>query len=92
LIVIADASPLNYLVLIGHVDILRQMYAHVVVPTGVVGELRSPSSPPAVRTWATAPPDWIEVQHVDVPPDAGLDTVDEGEAEAEVRHATRRRL
>lgn len=82
MIVVADASPLNYLVLIGHVDVLRQMYGRVVVPAGVVAELKAPGSPPAVRAWVIAHPDWIEVRHVEVPAEAGLDAVDEGEAEA----------
>lgn len=82
MIVIADASPLNYLILIGDVDVLRQMYGRVVVPAGVARELTAGGSPSVVRTWAGAAPDWIEVRHVDVPAEAGLGAVDKGEAEA----------
>jgi predicted nucleic acid-binding protein len=82
LIVIADASPLNYLILIGDVDVLRQMYGRVVVPAGVARELMARGSPSIVQTWASAAPDWIEVRRVDVPAEAGLGAVDEGEAEA----------
>jgi predicted nucleic acid-binding protein len=81
-IVVADTSPLNYLVLIGHVEILHQLYGRVVIPAGVAAELRDSRSPEAVRTWASAPPDWLEVRSVEVPADAGLDAVDSGEAEA----------
>jgi len=35
MIVVADTSPINYVVLIGHVDILALMYRHVVVPQAV---------------------------------------------------------
>lgn len=52
------------------------------MPAGVASELRDSRSPEAVRTWASAPPDWLEVRSVQVPADAGLDAVDSGEAEA----------
>jgi len=45
LIVIADASPLNYLILIGDVDVLREMYGRVIVPAGVARELTAGGSP-----------------------------------------------
>jgi predicted nucleic acid-binding protein len=77
-IVVADTSPLNYLVLIGHVDVLHRLYGRVVMPAGVAAELRERRSPEAVRTWASALPDWLEVRSVQVPADA----VDSGEAEA----------
>lgn len=82
MIVVADTSPLNYLVLIGHVEILHQLYDRVVVPAGAASELRDSRSPEAVRAWASAPPEWLEVRSVHVPADAGLDAVDSGEAEA----------
>jgi predicted nucleic acid-binding protein len=82
LIVVADTSPLNYLVLIGHVDVLHQLYGRVVMPAGVATELADPGSPPAVRSWANSLPDWLEVRQVKVPAGSGLDSVDAGEAEA----------
>lgn len=82
MIVVADTSPLNYLVLIGHVEVLHQLYGRVVVPAGVATELAAPGSPPPVRSWATTPPDWLEVRRVEVPAGSGLDSVDAGEAEA----------
>ena len=42
MIVVADTSPLNYLVLLGKPDILPKIYGRVVVPTGVVAELSHP--------------------------------------------------
>lgn len=82
MIVIADASPLNYLVLIGESGLLGELYGHVVLPEGVVRELTSSSSPSTVRSWMAALPAWVEVRRVDVPPEAGLGGVDQGEAEA----------
>ena len=41
MIVIADTSPLNYLVLIGKADLLQRLYRRVVIPEGVLRELAS---------------------------------------------------
>jgi len=38
-VVIADTSPLNYLVLIGEVDVLAQLYVEVLIPDVVAREL-----------------------------------------------------
>jgi hypothetical protein len=46
MIVVADASPLNYLVLIGAVDLPQPLYTHVVVPKTVGAELSGTMAPP----------------------------------------------
>jgi predicted nucleic acid-binding protein len=50
-VVVADTSPLNYLVLIGQIEILRRLYGTVLVPPEVLAELadsgRSHGSEPA---------------------------------------------
>jgi len=61
MIVVADTSPLNYLILIGHVGVLPRLYARVLIPPAVVSELRNPSAPGAVREWMASQPAWIEV-------------------------------
>ena len=81
MIVVADAGPLNYLVLIEAVDLLQPLYAHVVVPATVAGELRSAGAPAAVQTWIAQPPDRLEV-HPDPPPDPALRFLDPGESAA----------
>jgi predicted nucleic acid-binding protein len=40
MIVVADTSPLNYLVLLGHIEILAKIYAEIVVPRTVLDELQ----------------------------------------------------
>jgi hypothetical protein len=45
MIVVADTSPLNYLVLLGHIEILEKIYAEVVVPQSVLDELRDSEAP-----------------------------------------------
>jgi len=62
IVVVADTSPLNYLVLIGAVDVLPDLFNRVLVPDEVISELRAAAAPPDVRAWAEALPDWIDVR------------------------------
>jgi len=79
-IVVSDTSPLNYLVLIQHVDVLPSLFGRVLAPPSVVAELLHPGTPPAIRAWAEAPPTWLEVRApAMVDPRIGLGP---GEAEA----------
>ena len=55
MLVVTDTTPINYLVLIGHVDILPSLYGHVVIPQAVVGDLQHPRTPESVRAWIAAP-------------------------------------
>jgi predicted nucleic acid-binding protein len=82
MIVVADTSPLNYLVLIGHVEILPHFYQRVLVPSSVWQELQDVNTPEAVRSWSANPPAWLEVRQLENPPDASLDFLDRGEREA----------
>jgi predicted nucleic acid-binding protein len=38
-VVVADTSPINYLILIGHADLLLRLYAQVLIPEEVFAEL-----------------------------------------------------
>lgn len=93
MIVVADASPINYLVLIGHVDILRHFYGRILVPPSVWAELQDIGTPLIVRSWVANAPDWFELALLIGAPDAALDFLDKGEREAialaEERHADR---
>jgi predicted nucleic acid-binding protein len=61
-IAVADASPLHYLVLIGHIDLLPALFSQILVPPSVLEELRHQHAPKPVRAWATVPPTWLECQ------------------------------
>lgn len=61
MLVIADTSPLNYLVWIGAVEILPQLYDKVVIPSEVRAELLATDAPALVRSWAGEIPSWAEV-------------------------------
>jgi predicted nucleic acid-binding protein len=81
MIVVADTSPINYLVLIRHAEILQPLYRKVILPSTVAKELTSAGTPEAVIRWMTNAPQWLEVQ-TDPPWDATLDFLDAGEAAA----------
>jgi predicted nucleic acid-binding protein len=82
MIVIADTTPINYLVLIGHIDVLEQLYGQVLIPNGVYQELQAVDSPDVVKDWITHHPSWIEVHQVKRDSLIGLENLDMGEAEA----------
>ncbi len=56
MIVVSDTSPLNYLILIGHAEILPALFSRVVAPPAVVAEMLQPGAPEVVANWATSPP------------------------------------
>ena len=47
-LVIADTSPINYLILIEHIDLLPRLFERVVIRSIVQSELSSHDAPPAV--------------------------------------------
>ena len=57
----ADTSPINYLVLIGQIDLLRQLYTRILIPPAVLAELRHPLASKSVRELSDNPPAWVEV-------------------------------
>lgn len=82
MIVIADTSPINYLILIGKIDILPALYDTILVPPEVLAELTQPKAPDPVRVWAQQPPSWLVVRPVTVRPDFLRHELDPGEAAA----------
>jgi len=82
MIVVADTSPINYLILIEEIDILTKMYGRVVIPRAVREELLRTSAPEVVRNWIGQLPAWLEVRTPTNTPDASLATLDPGERDA----------
>lgn len=82
MIVVADTSPINYLILIKEIDVLRKMYGEVVVPESVAGELRQQSAPEAVRAWVADAPAWVQIRTPIQGPDLSLAKLDAGERDA----------
>ncbi len=59
--VISDTSPINYLMLIGRIDLIRKLFGTVIIPTQVLRELSHPRAPDPVRRWSLDLPEWVEV-------------------------------
>lgn len=80
MIVIADTSPINYLVSISAIDILPHLFGSVILPQSVYQELIRADAPEAVRQWIAQAPHWIMVRAAAAPQSyAGLGA---GETEA----------
>jgi predicted nucleic acid-binding protein len=61
-LVIADTGPVNYLLLIGHIDILPALFDKVILPSVVKNELANPEAPIPVQNWIANAPAWVEVR------------------------------
>jgi predicted nucleic acid-binding protein len=81
-LVVADTSPLRYLVQIDQIDLLPQLFEKMFIPAVVCDELRHASAPKAVRGWMRSMPGWLEVSAVGASDDPSLATLDEGEKSA----------
>lgn len=81
MIVVSDTSPLNYLVLVGAIDVLPKLFGEVYVPLAVIQELQHPRTPEPVKQWAQSPPEWLRISEPSAaaPSAMGLDP---GEAQA----------
>jgi predicted nucleic acid-binding protein len=62
MIVVADTSPINYLVLIGYEFVLPRLYGEVFIPYAVFMELNDRDTPEVVRNWMAEPPKWMGVE------------------------------
>jgi len=60
-LVISDTSPLHYLILIGHAEILPELYTEVLIPEAVADELQHAGTPKVVSDWLTKRPSWLQV-------------------------------
>lgn len=82
MIAVLDASPLCYLVLIGEIDLLPQLFSRVVVPQTVIVELRHDDAPATVRNWASNLPIWISVEETPDTFSEGMEKLQAGERAA----------
>jgi hypothetical protein len=56
LIIVADTTPIHYLILIGEAEVLKEMFGRVIVPQAVVDELTRDRTPQTVRDWIDSQP------------------------------------
>jgi predicted nucleic acid-binding protein len=82
MIIVSNTSPINYLILIGHINLLPELFQQIIIPQAVYSELSDASAPSPVQTWIATPPDWLKIQPVSQPSDAILDLLDPGERAA----------
>jgi predicted nucleic acid-binding protein len=78
-VVVADTSPLNYLILIEAIDLLPRLYRRIVIPVEVLNELVDNGAPRAVSEWATRLPHWVEIRSAPLSHDPTLSFLDQGE-------------
>lgn len=82
MIVVADTTPVNYLILIGEIDVLAKLYGRVVIPQAVHEELTRSRAPASVRAWIETPPAWLEILSPATVSDIALAKLDAGERDA----------
>jgi predicted nucleic acid-binding protein len=82
MIVVADTSPINYLIRLNLTDLLLHLYGQVLLPTEVLKELQNARAPAEVKKWAENLPHWISVQTPQLSLRAELDGLDAGERAA----------
>src|SRR5229473_1676025 len=82
IVVVADASPLNYLIQIHSQRVLPILYDRVLVPDAVLQELHHSGAPELVRAWLSSIPEWMEVRLVRSTGEPALAGLDPGEREA----------
>ncbi len=82
LLVVADTSPIRYLVEIGHIGLVPQLFGKVLIPEAVYDELSHPSAPAQVHAWVHSLPGWLEVLPVAASDDPAFQSLDDGERSA----------
>jgi predicted nucleic acid-binding protein len=80
--VVSDTSPINYLALIGQINVLPALYGRILIPQSVYEELGAPETPKVVREWMANLPSWIEVPSEQPTPDIVSNHLHAGERDA----------
>jgi len=62
ILVVADTTPLNYLILIECEEVLAKLFTRVLIPPAVLRELQDSGTPEVVRQWTEKLPAWLEVR------------------------------
>lgn len=82
MIVVADATPLHYLIIIDHIDVFPKIFKKVMIPPAVAAELGRPKAPEVVQAWISGPPAWLEIRSPTPSEAADLKSLGAGEREA----------
>lgn len=65
MIVVSDTGPIQYLVLVGAINLLETFYSEVVIPNAVLLEINQPTTPASVREWVADLPTWVTVRQAE---------------------------
>lgn len=82
MIIISDTAPLNYLAIIGEIEILEKLAGRILIPQAVYNELQAPKTPQRVREWIDSRPVWLEVRQADTSLFTPQKKIGKGETEA----------
>jgi|ERR1700722_3975957 len=61
-IIVSDAGPLHYLILVDCADSLAELFERVFIPPAVRDELQHASAPQVVKDWIGNPPAWLRIE------------------------------
>jgi predicted nucleic acid-binding protein len=61
MIVVSNTTPINYLLLIGEIDVLPALYGRLLIPEAVERELGHPGAAGIVGDWIRRPPKWLDI-------------------------------
>ncbi|MCY6489881.1 DUF3368 domain-containing protein [Leptolyngbya sp. GGD] len=67
MIIISDTSPICYLILIDHIEVLPQLFQTILIPTAVQQELLNEQAGESICNWIQNPPAWLNIQTVPQP-------------------------
>ena len=82
MIIVADSTPIHYLILIGEIEVLKELFGGVIIPQAVFEELRRDRTPLPVRNWIDSDPGWLEVRRASLELNEVAKSLGKGEREA----------
>lgn len=81
-LVVADTSPVFYLLSIGQITLLPELFETIFVPASVLKELRHPAATALIHDWANEPPEWVTIRQAEPIDDPALQSLGVGERDA----------
>ena len=80
--VVSNTSPICYLYLINHIEILPNLFGDIYIPEAVYNELQDRSAPLELQRWIRQPPSWLNINEVNISSDSNLFRLHAGERDA----------
>lgn len=82
MIIVSDTTPLHYLILIGHTELLPNLFGEIIIPEAVFAEMSHERTPAAVFDWMKNLPPWIRVKTPSSATTESIKGLGKGETEA----------